>query len=154
MEVPSSVNLAPQYASFRIDVEANPDAIAQAVVQDVLLLRRVRDMRGLSRRPLSRRTITKWIRADLTPVKPWEGTRDDFAQDDEVFQVWDLKQQKKTDMEIAKIVWPSKYKCGNGRDTKTGDKGLLAQRVHDYKERADTWITDYPKQVRHSMKVL
>jgi hypothetical protein len=85
---------------------------------------------------------------------PQEGRRHDFAQDDLVWQVWDLKQQKMTDMEIARNIWPAEYKRGKGRDAKTGEKGRLAQRVHDYHQRAKNWIKEYPIRVRHSMQVL
>lgn len=143
----------PNKIHFTVDIEADPFTIAHRVLNDVALLRYVR-ARGRYSAPIPQRTFQKLQGVDGYHSDPQQRARLDFAQDVAVWSVWDLKKQGKTDMEIAQKVWPTEYKRGKSRVTQTGDKGPLAQRVHDYHKRAKEWIKKYPKLVRHSMKVL
>lgn len=141
----------PDTIHFTISLDADPLTVRDRVFDDLMILRY---MRYGASSAVSRRVFQVAQGIDGYDRDPQEGKRHDFAQDDQVWQVWDLKQQNKTDMEIAQIVWPAECQRGKGRDTKTGDKGPLAQRVHDYHQRAKEWIMECPKRVRHSMKVL
>jgi hypothetical protein len=46
--------------------------------------------------------------------------------------VWDLRSEVLTDTQIAQRLWPDEYATNGGRDSGTGDKGSLIQRVYDY----------------------
>jgi hypothetical protein len=46
--------------------------------------------------------------------------------------VWDLRREELTDTQIAQRLWPDEYATNGGRDSGTGDKGSLIQRVYDY----------------------
>lgn len=137
-----------------VDIEADPFEVANRVLNILPVLHDIRVMRGHSE-PYGQQVKRKLNTRTTLIGDPYDaGKRFDFGQDDDVFKVWDLKHQGKTDMEIAQKVWPSEYVRGKGRDTATGYKGPLAQRVHDYTQRAEKWIWDIPERVRHSIKVL
>lgn len=143
----------PQKIHFTVDVDADPFVACEHVMDILTQMRYIRSLSGYSPE-LSKRTMQKLHARGHGFSNPQDGVRYDFTQDDQFWQVWDLKQQHKTDMEIAQILWPREYKAGKGRNTKTGEKGALAQRVHYCHQEAKQWIKEYPKQVRHSMQVL
>lgn len=66
----------------------------------------------------------------------------------EYLQVWDLWQKGLTDTQIAKKLWPEEYARGMGRDSHTGEKGLLMQRVYDHRHAAQQLIDNtFPTKV-------
>src|SRR5262249_16210098 len=54
--------------------------------------------------------------------------------------VWDLRKDGLTDTAIAQRIWPDEYAAIGGRDSGTGDKGALIQRVYDYESAAQRLI--------------
>ena len=54
--------------------------------------------------------------------------------------VWDLRKDGLTDTAIAQRIWPDEYSAIGGRDSGTGDKGALIQRVYDYESAAQRLI--------------
>lgn len=144
----------PDKIHFTVDINTDPFTVQERVLLDLVQMRNIRVRHGYSK-CLSERTLQRLQHLDHPYSRtPKEATHMDFAKDDERFRVWDLKRQGKKDMEIAQIVWLAEYKSGKGRDTTTGDKGPLAQRVHDHYQKAEQWIEEYPKWVRHAMVVL
>ena len=131
-----------------IDVDENPIAILYKVQFLIRTLREARVQAGKAdsislriKQQLER--LESKLDADLVG----DGRRD-FAQDDEVFQVWDLWQERKTDSHIAQHLWPEQYREIGGRDTATGDKGPLIQRVSNYKTRAKQWIERFAELIK------
>ena len=55
-------------------------------------------------------------------------------------KVWDLREEGLTDSQIAQKLWPDDYAADGGRDSGTGDKGALIQRVYDYESAAQRLI--------------
>jgi hypothetical protein len=68
-------------------------------------------------------------------------------------EVWDLRNEKLTDTQIAQRLWPDEYATNGGRDSGTGDKGSLIQRVYDYKDAADKLIENSFPRKRRSPKI-
>jgi len=80
--------------------------------------------------------------------------RRDFRQDDEIFRVWDLTQEGNSDSQIARKMWPDEYRRVGGRDTATGEKGPVIQRVHRFKARAKEWIQRFSEVVKDKDVIL
>lgn len=137
-----------------IDVDQNPIAILYKVQFIIRTLREAR-AQAAKAEPLSRRikqqlkTLEKKLDCDLLT-----GGKRNFKNDDQVFMVWDCAKERKSDTEIAKIIWPDEYLVFGGRDTATGDKGRLVQRVHHYKARAAKWIQQFGDIIKDRRVVL
>jgi hypothetical protein len=66
--------------------------------------------------------------------------------------VWDLRKEGLTDTQIAQRLWPDEYATNGGRDSATGDKGSLIQRVYDYESAATKLIENSFPSKRRSPK--
>jgi hypothetical protein len=137
-----------------INVDENPIAILYKVQFIMRALREARTQAGKIKPMPDRikqqlRTLEETLDADLIG----DGKRD-FQHDDEVFRVWDLLEEGKSDSQIAKQLWPDEYRRVGGRDTATGEKGPLIQRVHRYKVKAKHWIQRFTEVVQGENVIL
>lgn len=131
-----------------IDIDKNPIAILYKVQLIIRALREARVQAGKAdsispRIKQQLQTLESNLDADLVG----DGRRD-FAHDDEVFQIWDLWQERKVDSQIAQQLWPEEYRKVGGRDTATGEKSPIIQRVSNCKTRAKQWIERYAEQIK------
>ena len=143
--------VSPNRIHFDVDVDADPFEVANRVTSYLCVLHDVRALRGFSQ-PYKKRTIQKLeaFSRNSPSSFPKDKERKVFARDVEVFRVWDLRQQHLTDTQIAKQLWPREFKIqGKARNSTTGDKGPLCQRVHDCMRLAEEWIERLPARIKH-----
>jgi len=67
--------------------------------------------------------------------------------------VWDLRAEGLSDTQIAEELWPEDYERIGGRDSTTGEKGSLMQRVHDHEKAAQKLIDDSFPSKKRSPKI-
>src|SRR5262249_54009344 len=96
-------------------------------------------------------TILSEIESLLQDYQPRK--RHHFKLYADYLAIWDLREEGLTDSEIAQKLWPDKYATMGGRDSGTGDKGSLIQRVYDYKDAVDKLIEDSFPAKKRSPKI-
>jgi hypothetical protein len=96
--------------------------------------------------------IVSELRVWLSPYVSKQ--RDQIAKYGDYLAVWDLRQQGKTQDEIARSLWPDEYKLKGGRDPDLSErKGALLQRVHDHENAAQKLIdASFPSKTRQPKK--
>jgi hypothetical protein len=87
----------------------------------------------------------------LTTVQPQKKLHDKKYKD--YLAVWDLRQQGKTQKEIASTLWPREYLKKGGPDYHYGDKGVLVQRVSDHEKAAQKLVEATFPAKKRSLKI-
>ena len=67
--------------------------------------------------------------------------------------VWDLREDGLTDTQIAQKLWSDEYTTNGGRDSGTGEKGSVIQRVYDYENAVKELIENSYPDKRRSPKI-
>jgi hypothetical protein len=91
--------------------------------------------------------IISEVKARLDPYL--SERRDRISKYKDYLEVWELWQKGHSDNEIAGKLWRDEYEKTGGRDTGTGEKSPLNQKVYDHKNRACVLINEtYPERTR------
>lgn len=97
------------------------------------------------------RSGSKEIIAELkVQLRPYQAKqRKQVKKYRDYLAVWDLRQKGLTADAIAPKLWPEEYENIGGRDSDTGEKGALIQRVYDYEKAAQRLIEEsFPRRKR------